>query len=162
MDDTNPGAEARGLEDLRHRRDPRRQGRRDVVPDPVLARIEAGEDRDVGGTCQGHVHGGLRGEGTVTRQGVQVRRRHVAASVAAEPVGPQRVDGHEDDVACHGRPGLRRSPAAAGPDEGGGDERPGDDVPRHASGAPTSHSPASSPSAAGSAGSALHSLQEPA
>ena len=41
-------------------------------------------------------------ERAVPREGVQRRRPHGRIPVAAEVVGPQRVDRHQDDVRTHG------------------------------------------------------------
>src|SRR5439155_3324420 len=56
------------------------------------------------------------------RQAVELGRLHGPAAVAAEVIGAQRVDGHQDDVRT-GLAGARRTARAARRDEQQRDER---------------------------------------
>jgi hypothetical protein len=75
-----------GFQDRGHRRDARVERRRDVVAEAVGGGVEPGEDGGVRGPREGDGDGGFREERAVPREAVEMRGRHVGASVGPDPV----------------------------------------------------------------------------
>lgn len=76
----------------------RRVGAEAVVAQPMVGRQQAGEDAGVGRQGQRHL-GRRAGEAdALGRQAVQPGGYGVAVSIAAQVVGPYRVQGHQDEV----------------------------------------------------------------
>ena len=77
------------------------QRHRDVVADAVLGWVPRGEERGMRRPCHGHVRCRILGANAFPRDAVEVRRRYRRVAVGAKPIGPQRVDGDDDEM-----PGL--------------------------------------------------------
>ncbi len=83
-----------------------------VVVHAVPRWVAAGEDRGMRREGQGHRGRGLFEQHAFARQRVQVRRGHAIEPIAAQPIGAQRVERHDDhvDVARRRRALCQASP----------------------------------------------------
>ena len=102
---------AAALEDLGQGRRPRAEGVGSVVVDAVGVRIFAGHDRGVGRQGQGDLAVSLAEPDSAIGQDVQVGRPARGIAIAAEPVGPGRVQGDQDHV----QPGAAEDRNGLGP-----------------------------------------------
>ena len=99
--DEASGAAARGGEILGQRRQPLVQRIADVLADTVNRGVDAGHDRAVRGESEGHRRHRVLEQDALAREPVEMRRLDLCVAVAAQTVGAQRIDRHQDDV-----PGL--------------------------------------------------------
>ena len=104
--DESPGHVRLALEDLGQRPvgSPERRG--EVVADAVLERVEPGEDGRVRGARQRHLHDRLLEQAAIRSEPVHDRRRRRPGAVRADPVRPQGVNRHEQDVRATREAGL--------------------------------------------------------
>ena len=100
----------------------------DVVADAVDGRVEAGEDRRVGGAGQRDRALSVREAGAAGGQPVQARRAGRGVAVRAHVVRAKGVDGDEEEVGA--RRAMRRPPPESQAE--GGEERYCDRDPSHA------------------------------
>ena len=93
--DKGPGAIALALEKARQGRQVGRKTESRVVTDPVLLRVEAGEDVGVGRESDDVVGTGIVEPNTCGSQPVHLWRRPTGVAVGTESIDPQGVDGAE-------------------------------------------------------------------
>ena len=134
------GAVPRVTQDRRERRHVRSHSRRAVVVNAVRRGHESGQDRGMSRQRQRNVGMRARETDTAGREAVE-RRRQRAASVGADAIGAQRIDGDEQHVRSRERarskPFVRpRSVSAVASDRQSDDERCGAATPPRASSPP--------------------------
>ena len=93
-----------------------------VVPDAVVGREQAREDRRMGGQRERHGGAGIREPHALRGETVQIRGLDLAVAVGADVVRSHRVEGDQQDVASGAR-GGGPGPGATGRDESHGGQR---------------------------------------
>ena len=122
---------ARPLEDCGETRDTVGEMAAEVVPQRVPNRVDAGQDRGARGSSRGGGGIGPTEANAARAESVDRGSGPGAAGVAAEPVGPEAIDGDQEDVGARGRVGLRRGSAGRGPDGGGARDQDRQDLLSH-------------------------------
>jgi hypothetical protein len=119
-----------------------------VLAHSVVQRKLAGQHGDVSGKRQRVFREGVREEKPFRRPSVEVRSLVSRVTVAAQPVGPERVDADQDQVGCAPRgpqpPDRQREQRQPDPERPGSEDASrGRAFPRRAGGVPSRPTPSS-------------------
>ncbi len=129
------GRVAARLEESGQGLDPGREAEPRVVPHPVVRRVAAGEDVRVRGESHHVVGVGVFEAHARGGEAVHPRRPRIGLAIGADRVGPERVDGDEEDAEARlnvGSASAGEPEAAAGQDhhkEDAGGHDPGSEAP---------------------------------
>lgn len=102
------GLESALLQDFSEDRDVLSKRRRDVIANAVLGGIETRKKRDVRWPRQRHLRRCMEGHRTLTGQAIEVRCCDRRISIGAEPIGSERIDGNQQEMARRTRRRRRR------------------------------------------------------